>query len=1083
MATIATAEVQVIADTSRFVPDLRRKLRAAFASLGNQLGDDIVQRIDRRISQRLTTVMNQAARRAGQTFSQAFNQSLGEAGLSESLRSQLGGADAQRGARRAGDDVGEAFSNAFGRSTNLTQEFLDDLGNQAAFAAAGRAGADTAQSFSDAFRSRLNERLGNQMKEEFTEAVAELEQLAQIPRTFRRIGNTSATNFVDGFTEETENRLVTRLGDLFQRIGNRFSEDAGERSGSRFARGFLNALRSLPGAFLALLNVVALRPLAALGNIFAEMSSEMLSMAGQMLAVVALLEALSGLLFGLPAATNVAAAGIAAIIVPLLGTQDAFSEAFGEAENFEDALEGLTTPAQDVARELRAIAPALNDLRLQAQAAFFSEIDGAITEVANNLVGPLTTGLASASGAFGRIVDQIGEFLAQSESADTVAAVFESLTGIFDALAESTVPFLEGIRTLVDEFLPRISELEDVLSEAGADFRDWAREITESGEAMEAFDRGIDTLEEIASIARDISGIFDSMFDAAESQGIDALGAIGDAVADIRAEFESLEGQEALGTFFDSLGRIADVLGGIIGTLIANLAELSPELAELAEEVGPPVEDFINGLVDGFKELLDSGGTDFLKDVAEELSKIDWAELGETLGTVLSFLGTLLPLIRGAINGIVELFQAVSRVGQALFGFIDTLDENIFQPISDGASNFADEWRIFWTETLPSEALEGLEGIGKFISETASGWADLFVEAGKNIETFFTVTLPVFAKLGLQLVMDEVNGWAEDIKQGFKDVLDGLGLDTEAGFGSLGEIIMGQLGLTTADIEGWETDLDLSWVTFWTSLPTKAGEQLDKLVQGVSTRLGLVRDTVTGWAVGLVLQWRTFWNGLVTAATLALINVTVSVSSRLSNIRSTVSGWISGVRALWTIFWSGLTSAVSSGLSAVQTRVSNALSGVRNAFSTMSGAVRNILSGLVGFLANIASQIAGIVGRISSAVSNAVSAASSLSGIDLNPFADGGIVYGPTPALVGEAGPEVIIPLTRPQRAVDLVQQSGLMGLLASQGVFGAAAGTTSGPSPEIHVHSALADPEQIARRAVRILERQAARGIARTGG
>lgn len=42
------------------------------------------------------------------------------------------------------------------------------------------------------------------------------------------------------------------------------------------------------------------------------------------------------------------------------------------------------------------------------------------------------------------------------------------------------------------------------------------------------------------------------------------------------------------------------------------------------------------------------------------------------------------------------------------------------------------------------------------------------------------------------------------------------------------------------------------------------------------------------------------------------------------------------------------------------------------------------------------------------------------------PFAEGGIVYGPTNALIGEAGAEAVIPLTKPARAAQLLQQSGL---------------------------------------------------------
>lgn len=45
-------------------------------------------------------------------------------------------------------------------------------------------------------------------------------------------------------------------------------------------------------------------------------------------------------------------------------------------------------------------------------------------------------------------------------------------------------------------------------------------------------------------------------------------------------------------------------------------------------------------------------------------------------------------------------------------------------------------------------------------------------------------------------------------------------------------------------------------------------------------------------------------------------------------------------------------------------------------------------------------------------------------------FAVGGIVTGPTPAIIGEAGPEVVIPLTKPARAAELAQQSGLAAML-----------------------------------------------------
>jgi hypothetical protein len=49
-------------------------------------------------------------------------------------------------------------------------------------------------------------------------------------------------------------------------------------------------------------------------------------------------------------------------------------------------------------------------------------------------------------------------------------------------------------------------------------------------------------------------------------------------------------------------------------------------------------------------------------------------------------------------------------------------------------------------------------------------------------------------------------------------------------------------------------------------------------------------------------------------------------------------------------------------------------------------------------------------------------------------LANGGIFTGRQPAIIGEAGAEAVIPLTRPQRALDLMQQSGLAGLARSAG-------------------------------------------------
>lgn len=50
------------------------------------------------------------------------------------------------------------------------------------------------------------------------------------------------------------------------------------------------------------------------------------------------------------------------------------------------------------------------------------------------------------------------------------------------------------------------------------------------------------------------------------------------------------------------------------------------------------------------------------------------------------------------------------------------------------------------------------------------------------------------------------------------------------------------------------------------------------------------------------------------------------------------------------------------------------------------------------------------------------------------PFAEGGIVRGPTVALIGEAGTEAVIPMTRPARAAAIMRQSGLDRMFGGSG-------------------------------------------------
>jgi phage-related protein len=1168
MATIATAEVQVIADTSRFVPDLRRKLRQAFSGIGDDLGERIENQISSRLGRRLETLMARLGRNAGTQFSQQFSQSFTnltrttatageragraftrnfrleadfEVVMREWLREGVGGTEFSAAGARLARNFGTGFETelnrfSFAPSANpltirRSQQFVDNLINTMVARVDNRS-QDLVRAFEDGLSDlRNSQRARDFVQDLIDNMVSEAE--ANAPQVGEALGDgiqqglleadtpsAFVTDFLNGI-DRRQSQINQRMGragaaasaaffagiqdaqvpfgglpgevldnfdDIFEElerttrvrmrtIGNSIRENIG--GAADFAG---RAVRRLGSAIADIARGVTITPLQNIGQLFSDFTTNLGSAAAMGLVFLGVLDQLTPVLFALPASLALLSAGAVTAVTAFSGMGAAFSAARGSAEEFEDAIEGLAPAAADVAREFRALDDDLDRLRLDAQEALWSELQGAITRVADNIGGPLHAGIVDSAGALGELINGFADFAAEEETAATIAATFDALTGIFQALSDEIQPFLGGLRTLTDEFLPELESIERVIDGIGTEFQEWADAVTQGdlisglSPAQKAFQSALDTIQQLGRISANVASAVGSIFDAAERNGNGFLDLIERITANVAAAFASPEGQDTLATFLDDLVRIADVVLSVIGTVLEQAPKLAGPIADIVEAIGPDLEDFINNLGDGIATLLEGGGGQVLESIADALGRIDFEQLGEGLSRFLLAIDPILNALDELINFAIDVIDfigtiafAVNALGRVqIAGFTDELEEigtflSEFGPrVKDGFDDAMEAIGEFFTEFGPrvadgfGDAVEGAVEIGQQI---ADGFIEIFGPIGEGIAsvasaigTFFTETLPNWGAQAIAFLIQ-------------------LGID----------IFNGLVGIAF-DIAEWASGLLTTVTTAFTDIKDAVFLTLQTIGLDVTGSLDGVSSSFTNATSGISDRWNRFWTNVKDTGRNALNTVRDFVSNILSSIRSTISGWIDGVRGRWNSFWNGLSGVVSGALSGARKIVTGALDGIRNAFSNMSDRVRSILSGLRDFISGIFSRIQGIVDNIAGAISNAISAAQNLGNIDLNPFADGGIVHGPTPALVGEAGREVIIPLTRPQRAVELVQQSGLMGLLASQGALGATGGT-SGPSPEIHVHSALADPEQIARRAVRILERQATRGLARTGG
>jgi len=877
-------------------------------------------------------------------------------------------------------------------------------------------------------------------------------------------------------------RIGQGIGQLFGRgVGDGAEEETqrrgqsiGARFGSAMTRGLTAGLRGLSTALAS----ISLRPLQALAGILGNATSEMISMAAQALVVVGLLESLSGALFALPAVLNVVGAGVATVAIAFNGFGAAIGAAFEDTAAFEEALEGLAPAAQSVAREFQAIAPALTDMRLGAQEALFSQLAGTITAVADNLLGPLSEGLNLAAASFGGIVAGIGEFLAQSATAGTVTATFATLSAIFDALAVSTVPFLEAMRLLADTFLPRIAEAAGPLAGLGAQFQAWTEQVVASGDAMAAFDFAIQVFQQLAGVVGSLAGIFQAVFSAAELAGVDALGAIGEGLEVVRTTFESFEGQAALANVFAAIGTTVQALAPVFATLVTQLGLVFPIVGLIAEALGPSLSVVLEGLGQALLAL-GPGVVEVFAGIAAAAEAIapSLAPLGAAIGAVLTAIAPILPVIGELIGIVVTLgAQILSVLASAIMPIVQAL-AGALAPV---LPLIADLFTRLVTALAP--VIEALgAGLASVIATLLPPILQLVAALAEALMPIIEALLPVLTpiiEIFFQLV-NVIGSLLVPIISLLLPIIEALSPVLQL----VGLVLAPLLELFSAILEPITTLITLIAGLLTPVIEFLAeiigaiiGAALTPLTAAFGFLADILADHVIPWFEESTAILKLFWETAIEPLIEWIGRLSSGVTERFGTIRDAVT-------TLWNL-WKNRFDLMESLIETVVDVVSDAAGNIGDFFSNMGDTISDVFDNMLDGLRSARDTISGIVDSIVGFVQDAINTAQNLGDIDLNPFANGGIVNGPTAALIGEAGREVVIPLTRPQRAAELAQQSGLIDLLAAQGALGGASisGTPAGPVVgEMHVHSQNADPEQVARKALRIIERRmGGRGLER---
>jgi TP901 family phage tail tape measure protein len=772
---------------------------------------------------------------------------------------------------------------------------------------------------------------------------------------------------------------------------------------------------------------IVLRGLGSLVGVFRILLTPILSLLGTIGRFVVLLKTTGSLAVTLSAMVNPVGLVIGAIL--LLGA--AIAIAYAKSEPFREFVDGLVDKLQILWDNLWRLV----DLIVQQVEPSVERLSGPFMRLGEVLLGIYVSPLIGA-------LETLVRFL----SGDTEGAL-EKARETFDRFKQKIAELPGVVITFVDTFFTEFARLTDVGQTAmDSVFNGMLEAVQDIPVIGPIVDTIIDQMKAAFGASTGLGEVISGIFTLDPALILEGLGSIVSSlvtflvvdlptglinfVADIGAALEPVI-SGALTWLGDNLGTVVEGLKDFPGKVYDAIAGAFKDDPGDSEAIaGNTTENPTIGLMDRMFASLEDWAKNNAerkwREALENLFNVDWGTvIGGALligvGQVLTYMYVLPAVIFAFLGAVIA--GAVRQILPLIGGALDWVATELPGYIEGALRGIGDQLYAGFEQTFASVGLEGMgESILSGISSFVTGAFNLAATAGEAIIQGLLSGLNWIAEQGdylINLFLDYV----------WYPFLEWLGIEspsTRAAEVGL-NIIMGLLN-------GMQTAIG----TVWNWLITVPG-----------TILGLLGDLgsiLLGWFT-TAFNWVAI-NGpiILTNVGLWLMGLPGRILAWLGNLGSTLMGWFS---TAWNWVATNAPTAVS-GLVAWLTGLPGTLittlgdlggrifSWLKGAFDTVVTRGGEIISGALTWIRGVPGQLAGALSGAAGAFGGLVSKV-----VGLWPFAEGGIVRVPTPALVGEAGPEVIIPLTDPDRAKQLVMQSGLMGLIGGQPMGGIAAGGT----------------------------------------
>lgn len=824
------------------------------------------------------------------------------------------------------------------------------------------------------------------------------------------------------------------------------------------------ALRASTGSTSAALGTLVRAGLPALGATLASLAVAVITAAYAIPALASAISMLAGVFTAWVSVLSTAIAGMLVPLVPLLGVLagafvglaiplvSAFTEiskANEEGEKLTGTLGKMQTAVNDFKRDMKDFSRTV----LPEAARGFTILAGAASAFLEAAGPGLDQGLR-----------RFNNILSSSQLEDTLAAWRDSIPEIVSDFTAGLGHMLAGLLRFFEPILPYVERMSQGFYDMMLNFNAWAGSFGGQNTIAEWMDRAWTAATTLWDILGNVWNILGSIFNmGTDSAGQGFLSHLESITAEFAAWLDTDGGRDAVTEWFEDAAEFGEKLWEIIGDIGDTFDALDTQSARdnlqkflsIVEDLVEKTEDvanFFGTLERGFEAWLTgstqrpSGGTDvgamlgLGEEDAREYAKTFTDSFDEQVMRWVfgdKFVDTIKKADAAIAEAGAQAWEDFLRGWNRLLGMGEALWENItsvdtWKDLGRGA------WNLF------------LEGLQEMITphDWIQGWArDAF-----QIEdaTWGEIASALWTGLANGIQEAAETYIAEPFRRLIDQVKEIFGIASPSTvFMQIGRDIV--QGLIDGIAEWWNnliarvTEWGNSFVEavslFFSMLPGRIGEWLGQAWEQVSSWFGQMWTSATTWISQTVTDVVTWISGLPSQIGTWLQTAWTNVQTWFESMRNTAStkaqalvddaiAWIQtlpGRVVTWLQeAWLKLQSKFELMRATASEKASALVNDAVNALSSLPGRAASALSTLASKVAapfrEAYDTAKGWWDRIKALISGGLSVpvtTSPMGGSSSRWQASGGLFSSPQIVGVGEAGPEAIIPLSRPLSMVD----------------------------------------------------------------